>query len=156
MCAVITIIVILILFLPATGRITPRMAMNLRKVSLAKWHLFVKSYIGDTNRVPTSLFEVCQAKYRKGEKTFPQHIYLANDEFLRSYDELLRSYPPNLTSDPNLFEKEVPYGLFLGTNGWYIIELKAGLVYKKSLMIDQDGKIYELRATEQEPFKSYK
>jgi hypothetical protein len=33
----------------------------------------------------------------------------------------------------------------MGDQGWFICELRPGRVYKNMLMINQDGKIYEIR-----------
>jgi hypothetical protein len=84
-----------------------------------------------------SLIEVCQLAFRKGQRPFPPQIVVANDGFLESY-------PSDLANEPNLFNKEIPFGLFKGSSGWFIRELRPGKVYKKMLMIDQDGRIYEI------------
>jgi len=144
---VIVIMALLVLFLPAAGRVTPERAMRMRCNVLTNWHEHVRSYIGENNQKPLSLIEICQAAYRKGQRPFPQAGFLLNDRFpykWRSDDDLV--------NDPNRFNKEVPYGLFQSSEGWLIRELKPGRVYKKMLMIDQDGRIYEISELPKEKY----
>jgi hypothetical protein len=142
---IIIVIIALLLFLPATGRVTPGMAMRVRCKSLTGWYTQVKLYIEENNLLPNSLFEVCKDANSKGNRPIPAYLTLSNDGF---------QYPAELTIlDPNLFNKEIPYGLFQSSEGWFIRELVPGKLYKKMLMIDQDGKIYELREIPKEKYE---
>lgn len=157
---VVVIVVALVLFLPATGRPTPSMAMSIRCDSLTDWYEFVNSYISENNQVPLSLIEVCQAAHRKGQRPFPPGGGLVNDGFPKEYTikELNdpkgfhELYTVDLLKDPNRFEKEVPYGLFVRNKGWFIRELRPGKIYKKMLMIDQGGRIYEIQELPREKY----
>jgi hypothetical protein len=138
--AVIVIMAVISFLLPATGRVTPRMAKEIRCGLLTEWYKNVNTYISEKNQIPSSLFEVCQAAHRKGQWPFPSQGILANDEFPNEYTlELLK--------DPNQFNKEVPYEFFVDSNSWFIKEQRPGKVYKNMLMIDQNGKIFEIQKT---------
>jgi hypothetical protein len=143
---VIVIVLFLGLLLPSTGRITPATAMRVRCGALTGWHKYVKLYIEENNLLPNSLFEVSEDANSKGNRPIPAYLTISNDGF---------QCPAELTIiDPNLFEKEVPYGLFTGSKRWFIRELKAGRLYKNMLMIDQDGKIYEIREIPKEKYRA--
>ena len=49
-----------------------------------------------------------------------------------------------------LFEKYVDYELIIRSqNAWFIIEKRAGELYRNILVIDQDGNIYKLKKISQ-------
>jgi hypothetical protein len=50
-----------------------------------------------------------------------------------------------LLSDPNKFYQTLQYDLFVGHNGWFIIDHIPTRYGNKMLMIDQDGKVFEIR-----------
>jgi hypothetical protein len=139
--------------LPPLNLPTSSFAMRIRCDLLTDWYKYVNSYIIENNRIPLSIIEVCQSANEKGRNPFPIQGFLIEDGFPKEYtiDELNdpNGFPPEYTKDllydPNRFEKEVPYCLFRGSKGWYIKETKIGNIYKKMLMIDQNGKIYEIR-----------
>ena len=143
-------IIILLLFLIFYLNYNPitKGAMRFRCWSLIAWYEHVKPYISENGQKSLSLFEICQAEYRKNQRPFPMSTTLSNDSFPDKY-----SYSWKLVDDPNKFNKEVPYGLFYTPQGWFIRELVPGKLYKKMLMIDQDGNIYELRAVPKEKYE---
>lgn len=144
---VIVILVFLGLILPHLGRITPEMAMRMRCRALTGWYERVRPYMSKNNQKSLSLIEVCKAEYGKNQQIFP-YVGLS-EEFP---DEWVLHWK-SCVNDPNLFKKEVPYGLFQSTEGWLIRELVPGKLYKKMLMIDQDGKIHELREIPKEKYE---
>jgi hypothetical protein len=146
---IVIIIVALLIFLPAPDLPTPKMAMRMRCKALVGWYEHVNPYINKNNQKPLSLIEICRVEYKKDERPFP-HAGLSNDQFP---DKWTFDWG-FLVNDPNQFRKEVPYDLFRGSDGWLIRELVPGKLYKKMLMVDQDGKIYELREIPKEKYKT--
>lgn len=146
---IIILLLFLFIFFPASGRLTPKTAMKARCGSLTSWYEHVKPYISENNQKPLSLIEICRAEYRKGQRPFPILSVLVNDFFPYEYRGEWE-----LVDDPNRFSKEVPYGLFRSPEGWFIRELVPGRLYKKMLMIDQDGNIYELREIPKEKYRT--
>ena len=132
---VIIIVIFLLLFIQANTGITPKRAMIVRCNAMCEWYKYVQLYIEENNMLPNSLFEVCEDANSRGRPPIPPYLIISNDV----------NYPMLTIMDPDVFEKEVPFGLFTsGSEKWFIRELVPGRFYTKMLMIDQDGNIYEL------------
>jgi len=47
--------------------------------------------------------------------------------------------------NPQIFFEEVEYALFINQQKWFVLELKSGMFDNYRLMVDQDGKVFEIR-----------
>lgn len=139
---IVIIFIALALIMPWMGRMTPRTKRRWRCYKLQVWREKVELFVQENKRLPSSLFEMCRDDLEQGIWTFPPPFV---SESQKPFGELT----PGLATDPNRFTEIVEYDLFSGRHGWLIKELKPGKIYKKMLMIDQNGKIYEIRAIEQ-------
>jgi len=74
--------------------------------------------------------------------------------FVSKAHEAIEESMRALLTDPNRFVEIVEYGLFTSQRGWFIRELKPGRIYTKMLMIDQEGKIYEVKEVPKEKYSN--
>ena len=142
---VVIIFIVLAFIMPWMGRTRPNTKRFWRSRQLQIWREKVESFFQENKRLPSSLFELCRDDLVQGIWTFPPPSVSDSRKFLK---ELV----PNLATDPNRFAEIVEYGLFSGQQRWFIRELKPGTTYKKMLMIDQDGKIYEVEEIPKEKY----
>ena len=112
---------------------------SIRETKLIRWVKRIEQFYSVNNRLPTSLYEATWFN------DFPSVKFK-----VRISDEILNESEREKLRDPNIFQEETEYALLAYLKGWYVIELKPGKYWKKRLMIDQDGKIYELREIKQE------
>ncbi len=126
------------LIMPSMGRVSPEKARARRVETLNAWQKSIKIFIQERGRPPTSLYEV----YSNG--------------FLEDISKRLtvssRDTPPievmsRIYGDQRLFDDLVEFVFLVSKNGWFVKELKYEFLYPYKLMIDQDGKIYEIRET---------
>jgi len=142
---VVIIFIVLAFIMPWMGRIRPNTKRFWRSAKLQNWHEKIESFFQDNKRLPSSLFEMCRDDLVQGIWTFPPPFV---SESRKPFEELV----PSLATDPNRFAEIVEYGLFSGQQRWFIRELKPGKIYKKMLMIDQDGKIYVVEEMPKEKY----
>jgi hypothetical protein len=118
---------ILFLFLPGFGKPTKKNDMDNRISNLRCWHNRINDYIKEKNKVPNDLYEI---------RNYPN---LKIPDFRP---------PPDISvivKDKETFNNYIEYGFVKYTDGWCVIELKPGLLYKKRIMIDSNRKVYEIR-----------
>jgi hypothetical protein len=127
---------IFVIFRPLS-RIGPQSELIIRESYLRRWYRWVDDFINKNGRMPSSLYEVSWSDRYGPAKVKTKTTYFSQSEI----DELI---------DPNTFSREVEYFFAAHHNGWFIIELEPGEYWKHRLMIDQDGKIYELKEIKQE------
>ena len=110
--------------MPWLGRTRANTERLWRIAKLQGWHKKVELFVRTNNRLPESLFEICQEDLEQGIWSFPIP-FVSRDR--KHFEELT----PSLAIDPNRFFEIVEYGLFSGQNGWFIKELKHGKIYTK-------------------------
>jgi len=145
--AVVIIFIALGFIMPWMGRMRANTERLWRIAKLQGWHKKVELFVRTNNRLPESFFEMCQEDLEQGIWSFPIP-FVSEDQ--KPFGELT----PSLTTDPNRFLEIVEYGLFSGQNGWFIRELKHGKIYTKMLMIDQEGKIFEVKEVQKEKYSN--
>ena len=128
-------------FIP--GQVRPDTARKIRVLYLQEWHKLTQAFISQKSELPQSLYEVyINSKEYEGVgiMCFYQGGFLEKEERAKA-----------LT--PEGFAELSDYVLCQGCSGkksWYIKELHGDLIYTHTLMIDQDGRIYEIRELPQD------
>lgn len=143
--AVVIIFVALAFIMPHLGTFKPDSARFLRMRKLQLWHEDVEAFIQEKKRPPRSLFEMCQENLKQGTWPFPRVVVSVGQVLPEEFNR-------TLANDPNKFAEIIEYRLFVDQHGWLIRELKPGEIYKKMLMIDQDGKIYVVEEIPEEQY----
>lgn len=118
------------------GRVSPEKARVRRVKTLKAWQKSVKIFIKEKERSPTSLYEVYSDDFLDG---ISKRLTVSSRD-TPSIEVMSRIY-----GDQKLFDELVEFEFSVSKDGWFIKELKHEFVYPTRLMIDQDGKIYELR-----------
>jgi hypothetical protein len=136
LCIAIIVLLGLGIFLPWLSDDSIRGNKYLRSGLLQIWHSDMQAFFQDNKRPPASIFELCRAELEQGKWPVP-FSFLSGEA----------GDPKQLARDPNHFAEICLYGLFSGPHGWIVKELKPGKFYTGMLMIDQDGRIYELTET---------
>jgi hypothetical protein len=123
------------IIIPRLGLPTEKTKVVTRCRILKQWYYDANQFIETRGRLPQSLHEVVEDKFKKGGY-FPYGMLVG----------LHQGDPGNL-EDPNVFLKVVPYGFFSGKHGWFIKELDST---DKSfyLMIDQNGTIMKVQVAD--------
>jgi hypothetical protein len=127
--AVLFIVVLAAFFLPALGKVRAPVELRIRKMYLVNWYKETLRYVHEKEAVPSALYEV--ARYSK--RMFQVKVAIGQDPNV-NYIRMIE--------DPNYYNAQIEYAIAKQEKGWFIRELKPGEIYKKMLMIDQDGKFY--------------
>lgn len=134
---VISIIVILAFIMPYVGRTSPESDKNTRIKNLGQWYRRTEFFISEKKRLPKSLYEVFEYSFQHGYgyPTFVVGIGNYLDEDIKE----------RMKGNPDLFNQKVECEFVKPEQGWLIKERKPGYIYKKALMIDQDGTTIDIR-----------
>ena len=129
------------LIMPVMGRVSLRKKRAERIKTLNAWQSNVVNFVQERSRLPRSLHEI----YSNG----------VLDDFFMILTVSKEDLPPAevmdcMLKDPNLFNEMVEFSLFISQNNWFVQELKSDFIYPIRLMIDQDGKIYEIKEVPKE------
>ena len=136
-------VIILFIFagfsLPFLGRIPQREFKAQRHDKLDGWCKCVLLYIEKNGDMPVTLYEAF--KLTKENNTLGLAFVVAHN---LDYDISEEEYQ-NIQKSSEDFKRLVQYDLLVGQHGWFIKEVGPGYVYRKVLMMDQDGKVYEIK-----------
>ena len=139
------ILIVTAFIMPRLGTFKPDSQRFLRMRKLQIWHGKVEAFIQEKKRPPRSLFEMCHENLKQGKWPFPSVLVSLSQKMPDEFNS-------TLANDPNKFAQIIEYRLFVDQHGWLIRELKPGKIYKKMLMIDQDGKIYVVEEMPKEKY----
>ena len=123
------------LIIPNLGKVSAKTEMNARKAKIGKWVSVIRDFKKDKHRLPSSLYEAFHLNYVGHIKA--SVFYIQPDDFKDLHD-------------PNIFSEEIEYVFIPHRYGWYVLELKGGVLFRDRLMVDQDGRIYEIRELPQD------
>lgn len=129
------IIILLCVLIPPLGKLTPELVKKARLTQLKFWHQQVEKFHKDNNRLPHSLYELHITL--KGRDT--AHIFYPFEDTKDAVGKL------ESMDTPEGFYKLTIYGFYSNQQGWFVRELRSDDIYPYMLMIDQDGKIYEIK-----------
>jgi len=132
--------------IPPLNTLTKKGEFLIRTAKLFDWYNRINYIYTKEKRVPSSLYEVSLYEDLGGIKYPKVDVYGGSDR----QRELV------LMKDPNLFFQEVEYTLAIYHNGWFVVETKPGAKYKHRLMIDQNGKIYQVREVPEAEYEKSK
>ena len=131
-------------FLPSLGRMPMRMHKAQRHDKLDGWRKCVLWYIEKKERIPNTLYEAF--KLTRDHYTLDLEFVVAHN---LDYNISEKDYK-DIQESPDGFKRLVQYDFFVGQHGWFIKEVGPGYVYRKVLMMDQDGKVYVIKEVPRE------
>lgn len=102
-----------------------------RERYLRQWHEDIQPFLAKQNVAQDLLYAYCSHRPEQDSAIF--HVRSDSADF------------KELLSDPDKFYQTLQYDLFVGHNGWFIIDRIPTRYSNKMLMIDQDGKVFEIR-----------
>jgi len=137
---------LLYFIVPRLGRPGPEGWNYTRTKHLMNWKKGVSYYIQNHNKIPQSLYEVYQ--YCNAVKA---GINLEIIVFPNYKKELSLLINEKICENKIVFNEKIEYELAVKNNNWYVQEKRVMPRFFKGLwMIDQDGKIYELKEIERD------
>ena len=116
-----------------------RMFKAERHERLDGWRKCVLLYIEKKGFRPNTLYEAFKLS-REHNTLNLEFVVAHNFEYGLSKEE-----HQSIQESPEDFKRLVQYDLLVGQHGWFIREVGQGYVYRKVLMMDQDGKVYEIK-----------
>jgi len=123
----------ILLLLPRMGRIDKRSELVIRIANLRLWHGRVQYFTKKIGKTPDSLYTACI--FDRSFKVPYLKVGVAQD-----WEDDARVF-----DDPNVFSSQCEYTLLIGSDSWFVIERNPGKYYKRFLLINDEGSVFELR-----------